>query len=86
MAILEIHASLQQKKYHAGYRDFHTYQQLLPGNPNITFLQGYSLEGMGDTQPAANQYHRYLQSVSSGNQAQYAYQRLVQWGYITPAR
>ncbi|MBW2205775.1 MAG: M48 family metalloprotease [Deltaproteobacteria bacterium] len=79
-------ASLQQKKYHAGYRDFHTYQQLLPGNPNITFLQGYSLEGMGDTQPAANQYHRYLQSVSSGNQAQYAYQRLVQWGYITPAR
>ncbi|MFC1579976.1 M48 family metalloprotease [Thermodesulfobacteriota bacterium] len=79
-------ASLQQKKYHVGYRDFHIYQQLLPGNPSITFLQGYSLEGMGDTQQAAKQYHRYLQSVSSGNQAQYAYQRLVQWGYIKPAR
>ncbi len=79
-------ASLQQKQYDAGYRDFHTYQQLLPGNPNITFLQGYSLEGMGNRQEAANQYHRYLRTVSSGNQAQYAYQRLVQWGYIRPAR
>jgi hypothetical protein len=58
----------------------------MPGNPTVTFLQGYSLEGMGNRQGAANQYHRYLQSVASGNQAQYAYQRLVQWGYIKPAR
>ena len=59
---------------------------LVGGDPNITFLQGYSLEGMGNRQEAANQYHRYLKTVSSGNQAQYAYQRLVQWGYIKPAR
>jgi predicted Zn-dependent protease len=75
-------AFLQQKRYDAGYRDFHTYEQVLPGNPNIIFLQGYALEEMGNRQEAANRYQRYLRAVGSGNQAQYAYKRLVQWGYI----
>jgi len=78
--------SLQLRNFSAGYQDFASYERLLPGNPNITFLMGYSQEGMGNTQGAASQYHRYLQSVTSGNQAQYAYQRLVQWGYIRPTR
>jgi hypothetical protein len=31
---------------------------------------------------AAAEYHRYLQVVNRGEQAQYAHQRLVDWGYI----
>ena len=75
---------LQQKKYDAAHQNFATYEKVLPGNPSITFLAGYALEGMGNTRGAASQYRRYLQSVTSGTLAQYAYQRLVQWGYVKP--
>jgi len=33
---------------------------------------------------AASEYHQYLQIVQEGKQAQYAYRRLVEWGYIKP--
>ena len=55
---------------------------MLPGNPGIIFLKGYTLEGMNDKQGAANEYHRFLQTVNQGQQAEYAYKRLVDWGYI----
>jgi hypothetical protein len=31
---------------------------------------------------AARQYYRYLQIDNQSEQAQYAYQRLVDWGYV----
>ena len=37
---------------------------------------------MGDRDEAANLYYAYLQKVNSGDQAQYAYTRLKQWGYL----
>jgi hypothetical protein len=54
----------------------------LPGNPNITFYQGLSLEGMNHVPESANKYYQYIKIVNQGEKAKYAYQRLVQWGYI----
>jgi predicted Zn-dependent protease len=66
------------------YEDFNSYERLLPGNPNTVFLEAYSLEGMGRKRDAANEYYRYLNTVNQGDQARYAYGRLVEWGYIKP--
>ena len=76
------YTKIRLKQYDAAYADFNTYEEMLPGNPNTVFFKGLSLEGMGRPSAAAGQYQRYLQAVRQGRQAQYAYQRLVQWGYI----
>jgi predicted Zn-dependent protease len=76
------YAGLRQKQYEAAYQDFNTYETRLPGNPNSAFFKGVSLEGMGKKDPAAKEYYRYLQQVQEGEQAQYAYNRLRQWGYL----
>ncbi|MDH3394213.1 MAG: M48 family metalloprotease [Desulfobulbaceae bacterium] len=74
-----------QKKYDAAYQSFSTCERLLPGNPNIAFYKGISLEGMQRRRDAAQEYRRYLQnSNGQGGQATHAYQRLVEWGYIQP--
>jgi predicted Zn-dependent protease len=70
----------------SAYEDFSSYKKLLPGNPNTIFLKAYSLEGMGRRRDAANEYNRYLGVVSQGEQAQYAYGRLVEWGHVKPRR
>jgi hypothetical protein len=57
---------------------------MLPGNTNTIFFKGLSLEGMQNKQGAADEYYRYLQSVNQGGQAEYAYKRLVEWGYVKP--
>jgi len=74
--------NIRLKDFDAAYQDFTDYDKLLPGNPNITFFRGLSLEGLQRTKDAANEYYQYLQVVNQGEQAKYAYQRLVQWGYI----
>ncbi|MGM0540558.1 MAG: M48 family metalloprotease, partial [Thermodesulfobacteriota bacterium] len=61
---------------------FSAYDRLLPGNPMVTFLQGLSLEGMGRKESAASRYRQFLNQVNKGKQAQYAYTRLKEWGYI----
>jgi len=73
---------LRNKKYQAAYEDFSIYERRLPGNPNTTFFKGLSLEGMEKTGDAAQAYQAYLKQVQQGQQAKYAYQRLVEWGYI----
>ncbi|MDL2268912.1 M48 family metalloprotease [Desulfosarcina sp. OttesenSCG-928-A07] len=73
---------IRSKQYSAAYTEFSTYQSLLPGNPNTTFYQGLALEGMNQLERAASAYNTYLKSVSSGDQAKYAYNRLKSWGYI----
>ena len=76
-----------QKKYAAAYQSFSTCERLLPGNPNISFYKGMSLEGMQRRRDAAMEYRRYLQSSDGqGSQAGHARQRLVDWGYIQPQR
>ena len=75
-------AEISLKDFDSAHEAFSTYEKLLPGNPNTIFFRGYSLEGMKKIKEAASQYQRYLQIVNQGEQAQYAYRRLVEWGYI----
>ncbi|MGD2030310.1 MAG: M48 family metalloprotease, partial [Desulfobacterales bacterium] len=75
-------AKIKQKDYASAYEEFKYYEKLLSGNPNIIFFKGLSLEGMQHTKKSANEYYKYLKVVNQGEKAKYAYQRLVQWGYI----
>jgi beta-barrel assembly-enhancing protease len=73
---------LQRKRYESALADFNAYARLLPGNPNTSFFQGLSLEGMQRRSEAARAYARFLKAGGQGNPARYAYNRLVQWGYV----
>ncbi len=73
---------IKQKDYASAYEEFDHYEKLLSGNPNIIFFKGLSLEGMKRVKESANKYYNYLQIVNQGEKAKYAYQRLVEWGYI----
>jgi predicted Zn-dependent protease len=75
-------AKIKTQEYESALADFNTYEKRLPGNPNITFFKGLSYEGMQQQKPAADNYYKYLQVVNQGSQAQYAYRRLVEWGYL----
>lgn len=78
------YAKLQRGQYSQAYQEFVQFDRKLPGNPNTTFFKGYCHEKMGRRQQAAADYQKYLQSVQSGQQAQHAYNRLVEWGYVSP--
>lgn len=75
-------SKIKLKRYDEAYRDFTDYDKNLPGNPSIAFFKGYSLEGMQRKQEAGDEYIRYLNKVQEGENAQYAYGRLVEWGRI----
>ncbi|GAB6058334.1 M48 family metalloprotease [Desulfonatronum parangueonense] len=77
-------AKLNLGRFDAAFAQFDRYEKMLPGNPNTVFLKGVSLEGMGRKSQAAEEYRRFLGSVDSGDKAQYAYTRLVEWGYVSP--
>lgn len=79
-------AKIQTKDFDGAYEEFSTYEKLLPGNPTILFFKGFTLEGMERIKESAAEYYRYLEIVREGKQAQYAYQRLVEWGYIKTTR
>jgi len=72
----------KQKDFESALAAFRRYDRLLPGNPNIIFFKGLSLEGMQHYKESANEYYQYLQIVKQGESAKYAYQRLVEWGYV----
>jgi beta-barrel assembly-enhancing protease len=74
--------NLRLKKFSNALAQFNDYEKVLPGNPNTTFFQGYSLEGMGSKDASAKKYHEYLQKVNQGEYAQHAHARLKEWGYI----
>ena len=61
---------------------FQEFDRLLPGNPNTTFLKGYSLEQMQNKKAAAQEYYNYLQMTRQGGQAQHAFSRLQGWGLV----
>ena len=75
-------AKIKQKDYASAYEEFKHYEKLLPGNPNIIFFKGLSLEGMQHIRESANEYYKYLKIVNQGEKAKHAYKRLVEWGYI----
>jgi predicted Zn-dependent protease len=75
-------AELYLKNYGKAYDRFRQYERVLPGNPNTLFYEGLSAEGMGNRELAARHYNDYLNEVTSGEKAQYAYVRLKEWGYV----
>lgn len=75
-------AKIQTRAFDAAFQEFSRYETMLPGNPNTTYFKGYSMEGAGRRQTAADNYMRYLNTVNQGEYAQHAYQKLVEWGYI----
>lgn len=74
--------SILNKKYNQAYQQFTEYNRILPGNPEIGFFRGLAMEGMQRREEAAKFYYQYLQQVRQGEQAQYAYRKLQNWGYI----
>lgn len=75
-------ASLNGNQFEKAYHKLDAYDKILPGNPSLLFLKGYCQENMAHTKEAADLYMRYLKIVNRGEQAQHAYAKLVQWGYI----
>lgn len=75
-------AKIKTRNFESAYQDFTRYDKLMPGNPNATFFKGLALENMRRTSEAAQEYKKYLQVVQEGDKAQYAYKRLVEWGYV----
>ena len=76
-------AKIGAGKYGEAYNGFAAYEKLLPGNPNTVFFKGRALEGMQRREESAREYIRYLNQVREGDLAQYAHERLVQWGVVT---
>jgi len=75
-------AELSMKNYNEAFNDFNRYEELLPGNPNTVFFKGLSQEGMQHRQQAASEYQRFLKVVTSGEQSDYARDRLTSWGFL----
>lgn len=75
-------ANLGLARYQASLTHFLDYEEKLPGNPGTDFLIGYSYENLSQREDAATRYRQYLQQVQSGQQAEYAQRRLVEWGYV----
>ena len=73
---------LNRNRYSSAYEALTEYDRLMPGNPDVIFMRGLAREGMNDKDAAAKLYYAYLRKVNSGEQAQYAYMRLKQWGYL----
>lgn len=74
--------AIQNKHYDQAFQHLDQYDSILPGSVEVTFYKGYALEGMNKREQAAGEYRAYLQKVRQGKQAQHAYRRLQQWGYI----
>jgi beta-barrel assembly-enhancing protease len=79
-------ANMMNNQFDKAFEDFDGYEKRLPGNPNTIFLKAASLEGMQDKQGAASEYARFLHITEDGEQAQYARQRLNDWGYVEASR
>lgn len=75
-------ADIALKRYDSALTAFNEYDKLLPGNPNLSFLKGFSYEGLSKKQNAANEYQNFLKSGAQGEQADYARTKLVDWGYL----
>ena len=75
-------ASIHLRNFEQALSEFNGYQQVLPGNPNTVFFQGFSLEGMGRREESARKYYEFLQQVNQGEYAHHAHSRLQEWGYL----
>ncbi|HNX30938.1 MAG TPA: M48 family metalloprotease [Holophaga sp.] len=70
-------ASFQMKDFASSHAAFEAYQKLLPGNPGMYFLDGYSLDQLGRRKEAAVLYQRYLDTGAADEAAAVAQKRLA---------
>jgi len=61
---------------------FNAYDRILPGNPSTLFLKGVAYETMQDKRNASQHYAAYIRSGNKDAQAQFAFQRLQNWGLV----
>ena len=73
-------SALHDDEPRAALERFRHYREILPGNPNTDFFIGLSHERLGEREQAARAYRRFLDTGVSGPQADYARERLVEWG------
>jgi predicted Zn-dependent protease len=64
------------------FEAFERFDRLLPGDFQITFLMGVSLDADGQRQRAAEHYWRFLQRNPQGAQANHARNQLRAWGML----
>src|SRR5690606_32625563 len=69
-------ARLGLRDYAGAFAQFDAFDKRLPGDPGITFLKGFALEGGGLRREAATHYARYANAVGQGGASQYAVSRL----------
>jgi len=76
-------ANNELKNYDSAYQNFNKCDELLPGNPQMSFYKGYCLDKKGDKKNAADNYITYLKMIhyQPNEYSKYAYNRLRQWGY-----
>jgi len=79
-------ARMKKKDFESAYEEFDSYEKALPGDSGTIFYKGFCRESMKQFKESAFEYNRYLQMEKSGDEATYAYKRLVEWGYIKPAK
>jgi beta-barrel assembly-enhancing protease len=70
------------ERFDEAVADLTVFESELPGIPQNIFYRGYAYECLGKKQESIEDYCFYLQQRSEGDDAQYAYQRLVEWGVI----
>ena len=70
-------AAFQMKDFAGSHVAFAGYQTVLPGNPGMAFLDGYSLDQLGRRQEAAVLYRRYLETGATDQAAVVAQNRLA---------
>ncbi len=75
-------ADIKLHRYDKAIEQLNRYDAILPGNPEVQYYKGLSLEQMGRRKEAANLYAGYLRKVRKGPHAKYAFNRLKSWGYI----
>ena len=77
-------ANMELKKFSNAHQDFSRCEQILPGNPMMSFFMGFCLENTGKQKSAANLYIKYLKMVNyqKNQYSEHAYSRLKKWGYI----
>ncbi|MDZ7665486.1 MAG: M48 family metalloprotease [Desulfotignum sp.] len=77
-------AHVGTRQFDRALDNFTRCNQLLPGNPQLTFYKGYSRDNLGQRQAAANDYAAYLKMINyqSNQYSQHAYKRLKAWGYV----
>ena len=75
-------AKIQLKKFDQAVADFTAYRKQAARESEHHFLQRVCLRRHGQQTEISRGLLPYLQQVTEGEQAQYAYQRLVEWGVV----